>query len=82
MQARLKYKAVRKELIIAVLLMGLSGLQETLNFLEVNGGTYNMNKLYFAKSGGGLRPLVTGELHKWGAAHERTDKRDERDCAP
>ena len=31
---------------------------------------------------GGLRPLVTGELHKWGAAHERADKRGERDGAP
>lgn len=64
MQARLKYKAVRKELIIAVLLMGLSGLQETLNFLEVNGGTYNMNKLYFAKSGG------ASELSLWRIAQE------------
>lgn len=31
---------------------------------------------------GGLRPLVTGELHKRGAAHERTDKRGERNGTP
>ena len=31
---------------------------------------------------GGLRPLVTGELHKWGAAHERENERCERDGAP
>lgn len=53
-----------------------------------------MHKLYSIKAGGGrrsldfgalhrrLRPLVTGELHKWGAAHERTDERGERDGAP
>lgn len=53
-----------------------------------------MNKYHKLTSGGGhrsldfgalhrrLRPLVTGELHKWGAAHEREDERCERDGAP
>ena len=52
-----------------------------------------MNKLYRIKAGGHrsldfgalhrrLRPLVPGELHKWGAAHEREHKCHERDGAP
>lgn len=41
-----------------------------------------MTKYHKITSGGGLRPLVTGELHKWGAAHERENERGERDGAP
>lgn len=41
-----------------------------------------MNKYHELTMGGGLRPLAPGELHKWGAAHERADKRGERDGAP
>lgn len=41
-----------------------------------------MYKYHELTMGGGLRPLVTGELHKWGAAHERADKRGERNGTP
>lgn len=41
-----------------------------------------MNNYHVLTMGGGLRPLVTGELHKRGAAHERADKRGERNGTP
>lgn len=41
-----------------------------------------MYKYHELTMGGGLRPLVTGELHKRGAAYEGAHKCHERDGAP